>query len=140
MKKKNRTPMQMFSSFSWVYVVAAAFYGVGAIVCNVIPGFADELKKRFTDDNPMLVFNGTAICTILIYLWYFWLARRIVNGKSKGQLYMVLLIIGVVGKILSMILSKSAASVTSFDFIIDAFGLYYYYKVRKAEDGNTENA
>ena len=44
------------------------------------------------------------------------------SGKSKGQLYMVLLIIGVVGKILSMILSKSAASVTSFDFIIDAFG------------------
>ncbi|SEG11601.1 hypothetical protein SAMN04487934_10830 [Eubacterium ruminantium] len=137
MKKKNRTPMEMFSSFSWIYVIAAAFYGLGAVVCNLVPGFSDMLNKNFTDKNPMAAFNGAAIGTVLIYIWYFWLARRVVSGKSKGTLYMVLLILGVVGKIVSMVISKSAASISSFDFIIDALGLYYYYKVRKEEGVNS---
>ena len=139
MKKKNRTPREMLGSFSWVYVVAAAFYFVGAVVCNFVPGFSDMLEENFTDKNPMTAFNGAALGTILVYLWYFWLARRVVSGKSKGTLYMILLILGVVSKILTFIFAKSAASITSFDFIIDALGLYYYYKFRTSEDSGDDS-
>ena len=52
---------------------------------------------------------------------------------------MILLILGVVSKILTFIFAKSAASITSFDFIIDALGLYYYYKFRTSEDSGDDS-
>ena len=104
---------------------------VGAVVCNLVPGFSDMLNKNFTDKNPMAAFNGAAIGTVLIYIWYFLACKKSGKWQEQGNIYMVLLILGVVGKIVSMVIAKSAASISSFDFIIDALGLYYYYKVRK---------
>ena len=80
----------------------------------------------------MIKFGITAGVTILLNLWYFWLARRVASKKSDGVLYGVLLILGIVGAIATFFTTKTGATgLLSLDFIIDTIGLYYLAQVRK---------
>lgn len=78
----------------------------------------------------MIGLNVTAGVNVIIYLWCFWLARRVTDGKSNGTLYMVLLILGLVGQVASAIMSRSLVAISTFDFLANAMGLYYLYKVK----------
>ena len=79
----------------------------------------------------MLTLNITAGVVVLINLWYFWLCRRVANGKSKGTLYMILLILGVVSSLVTFFTTKGAGRALSFDAIVDLLGLYFLMQVRK---------
>ena len=127
---KKRTPRETLKSFSWIYIVVSIFYVVGIIICNVMP----ELKNGLTEglgNDAMLTLNITAGVVIVLNLWYFWLCRRVADGKSKGNLYMVLLILGVIGSLVTFFTTKGAGKALSFDAVVDLCGLYFLMQARK---------
>ena len=128
----KRTVYDTIKSFSWVYVIIAAFYAIGTIICFAMPELRDGLEESLGGNDGMIKFGITAGITILLNLWYFWLARRVAAKKSDGVLYGVLLILGIVGAIVTFFTTKAGAtSLLSLDFIIDTIGLYYLAQVRK---------
>lgn len=128
----KKTPRETLKSFSWIYIIVAIFYLGGIIICNVMPELKDGLIKGFGKDG-LLTFNVTAGVIVALNLWYFWLCRRTADGKSKGTLYMILLILGVVGSIVSFLTSKGSGRALSFDAVVDICGLYYLMQVKKEE-------
>ncbi len=127
---KKRTPRETLKSFSWIYIVVSIFYVVAIIICNVMPELKNGINEGLGKDG-MLTLNITAGVVVLINLWYFWLCRRVANGKSKGTLYMILLILGVVSSLVTFFTTKGAGRALSFDAIVDLLGLYFLMQVRK---------
>ena len=128
----KRTAHETIKSFSWIYIIVALFYVIGTIICFVIPELRNGLEENLGGGEGMIKFGITAGITILLNLWYFWLARRVAANKSDGVLYGVLLILGIVGAIVTFFTTKTGVtSLLSLDFIIDTIGLYYLTQVRK---------
>ena len=126
----KKSPCETLKSFSWIYIIVSIFYVVGIIICNVMP----ELKNGITEGlgtDGMLSLNITAGVVIAINLWYFWLCRRVADRKSKGTLYMILLILGVAGSLVTFFTTKGTGKALSFDAIIDICGLYFLMQAKK---------
>ena len=126
----KRGGKENLKSFSWIYIVVSIFYVVATIICNVMP----ELKNGLTEglgNDAMLTFNVSAGVVVVFNLWYFWLCRRVADGKSEGNLYMVLLILGVIGSLITFFTTKSVAKALSLDAVVDICGLYYLMQARK---------
>ena len=126
----KKSPRETLKSFSWIYIIVSIFYVVGIIICNVMPELKDEITEGLGADG-MLSLNITAGVVIAINLWYFWLCRRVADRKSKGTLYMILLILGVAGSLVSFFTTKGAGKALSFDAIIDICGLYFLMQAKK---------
>lgn len=122
----KRSASENLKSFSWIYIVVSILYIAGTIIFNLIP----ELKNGITNDV-MLSLNITAGVIVVLNLWYFWLCRRVADGKSKGNLYMVLLILGIVSSLVSFFTTKGAGIALSLDAVIDLCGLYFLMQARK---------
>ena len=127
---KKRTPRENLKSFSWIYVVVSLFYVVGIIICNVMPELKDGITEGLGKDG-MLSLNITAFVVVALNLWYFWLCRRVADRKSEGTLYMILLILGIVGSLVSFFTTKGAGRALSLDAIIDVCGLYFLMQAKK---------
>ena len=125
----KRSAKENLKSFSWIYVIVSIFYIVGIIICNVMPELKDGLTEGLGNDA-MLTLNITAGVIVAINVWYFWLCRRVADGKSNGNLYMVLLILGVVGSIVTFFTTKGAGRALSFDAVIDLCGLYFLMQAK----------
>ena len=126
----KRSASENLKSFSWIYIVVSIFYVVATIICNVMP----ELKNGLTEglgNDAMLSINITAGVVVVLNLWYFWLCRRVADGKSKGNLYMVLLILGIVCSLVSFFTTKGAGRALTLDAVIDVCGLYFLMQARK---------
>ncbi len=126
----KRTPRENLKSFSWIYIIVSIFYVVGIIICNVMPELKDGITEGLGKDG-MLSLNIAAGVTVVLNMWYFWLCRRAADGKSKGTLYMILLILGAAGSIITFFTTKGAGRALSFDAIIDVCGLYFLMQVKK---------
>ena len=126
----KRTPRENLKSFSWIYVVVSIFYIASIIICNVMPELKDGITKGLGKDG-MLTLNITAVVVVLLNLWYFWLCRRVADRKSEGTLYMILLILGVVGSLVTFFTTKGVGRALSFDAIIDICGLCFLMQVKK---------
>lgn len=126
----KRTPRENLKSFSWIYVVVSIFYIAAIIICNFMPELKDGITKGLGKDG-MLTLNITAVVVVLLNLWYFWLCRRVADRKSEGTLYMILLILGVVGSLVTFFTTKGVGRALSFDAIIDICGLCFLMQVKK---------
>lgn len=127
---KKKTSRKTLKSFSWIYIIISIFYVVGIIICNVMPELKDGITEGLGKDG-MLSLNISAGVTVVLNLWYFWLCRRAADGKSKGTLYMILLILGVVSSLVTFFTTKGAGRALGFDAIVDLCGLYFLMQVRK---------
>ena len=128
----KRTSYDIMKSFSWIYIIVALFYAIGTIICFAIPELRNGLEESLGGNDGMIKLGVTAGVTILLNLWYFWLARRVAAKKSDGVLYGVLLILGIVGAIVTFFTTKAGVtSLLAIDFIIDTIGLYFLAQVRK---------
>ena len=128
----KKSAKENLKSFSWIYIIVSVFYIAGAIIFNVMP----ELKNGITDglgDDAILSLNITAVVVVLLNLWYFWLCRRVADGKSDGKLYMILLILGIVGSLVSYFTTKGAGKALSFDAVVDICGLYFLMQAKKEQ-------
>ena len=126
----KKSPRETLKSFSWIYVVVSIFYIVGIIICNVMPELKDGITEGLGKDG-MLSLNVTAGVVVALNLWYFWLCRRVADCKSEGMLYMILLILGVVGSLISFFTTKGVGRALSFDAVIDICGLYFLMQAKK---------
>lgn len=128
----KRSASENLKSFSWIYIIVSIFYVVSTIICNIMP----ELKNGLTEElgkDAMLSLNITAGFVVVVNLWYFWLCRRVADGKSKGNLYMVLLIIGVISSLITFFTTKGVGIALSFDAVVDLCGLYFLIQARKEQ-------
>ena len=126
----KKSPRETLKSFSWIYIIVSIFYVVGIIICNVMPELKDGITEGLGNDG-MLTLNITAGVVIAINLLYFWLCRRVADRKSKGTLYMILLILGIAGSLVTFFTTKGAGKALSFDAVIDICGLYFLMQAQK---------
>ena len=127
---KKRTPRETLKSFSWIYIVVSIFYVVGIIICNVMPELKDSITEGLGKDG-MLNLNITAGVVVAFNLWYFWLCRRVADRKSEGTLYMILLLLGVIGSLVTFFTTKGAGKALTFDAVVDICGLYFLMQAKK---------
>ena len=128
----KKSSYETIKSFSWIYIIVAAIYIISTIICFAMPELRNGLEKSLGGNEGMIKFGIAAGVTILLNLWYFWLARRVAAKKSDGILYGVLLILGIVSAIVTFFTTKTGATgLLSLDFIIDTIGLYFLAQVRK---------
>lgn len=126
----KRTPRENLKSFSWIYIIVSIIYIVAIVICNVMPELKDGITKGLGKDG-MLSLNIAAGVVVVLNLWYFWLCRRVADRKSEGTLYMVLLILGIVGSLVSFFTTKGAVRALNFDAVIDICGLYFLMQAKK---------
>ena len=129
--KKKKTARDLLKEFSWFYVVLAVSYIGAFLLCLAIPEVADKLKEGLGNDV-MEKLGATAVVTAIVYLWYFWLARRVAAGKSNGTFYMILLFLGIGGAVVNMLTTKGA-TMLNIETIADIIGLYFLFQVRKED-------
>ena len=113
-----------------LYIIVSVFYVVGIILCNVMPELKDSITQGLGKDG-MLSLNIAAGVVVVLNLWYFWLCRRVADGKSEGTLYMILLILGVVSSLVTFFTTKGAGRALSFDAVVDICGLYFLMQAKK---------
>ncbi|MBR3152099.1 MAG: hypothetical protein IKF52_00565, partial [Clostridia bacterium] len=77
----KRSANENLKSFSWIYIIVSIFYIAGTIIFNVMPELKDGITEGLGDDG-ILTLNITAGVVVVINLWYFWLCRRVADGKS----------------------------------------------------------
>ena len=129
--KKKKSAKDLLREFSWFYVVLAVAYVGAFLLCLCVPTITDKLKEALGNDA-MIELGATAIVSAIFYLWYFWLARRVADGKSNGTFYMILLFLGIAGSAVNMLTTKGA-TMLNMETIADIIGLYFLYQVRKED-------
>ena len=130
-ENKKKSARGILKEFSWIYVILAVAYIVAFLLCLAVPQIADKLKEA-TNNDIMIGLGATAVASAIFYLWYFWLARRVADGKSNGTFYMILLLLGIGGAVVNMITTKGA-TLLNIDTIVDIIGLYFLLQVRKED-------
>jgi hypothetical protein len=130
-ENKKKSARGILKEFSWIYVILAVAYIVAFLLCLAVPQIADKLKEGFGNDI-MIGLGATAVVSAIFYLWYFWLAGRIADGKSNGTFYMVLLLLGIGASVVNMLTTKGA-TLLNIDTIVDIIGLYFLLQVRKED-------
>ena len=130
-ENKKKSARGLLKEFSWIYVVLAVAYIIAFLLCLAVPEIADKLKEASNNDI-MIGLGATAVVSAIFYLWYFWLARRVADGKSNGTFYMILLLLGIGGAVVNMITTKGA-TLLNIDTIVDIIGLYFLLQVRKED-------
>ena len=128
---KKKSSKEVLKGLSTTFVVFAVLFLIAGVVFNLIPGFSENLIKIAKDDNAMIALNAGIIVDIIIYLWYSWLAKRVVNDKSNGTVFMFFLILDVISGIARIIFTPGARGMGTLDFVLSAVTLYYLLKVRK---------
>ncbi|MBR3249120.1 MAG: hypothetical protein IKF83_00275 [Clostridia bacterium] len=116
---------------SWLYMI----YAILGIVFMLISISSNEAMQAIAGQtngiDPKIFVGVTAVTSALVYLWFWWLIRRIINDKSKGTLLMVLLILGLVGAIVGFFVNQRVTGIV--DLILDVITLIAIYKVRSQE-------
>ena len=130
-ENKKKSARGILKEFSWIYVILAVAYIVAFLLCLAVPEIANKLKEGLGNDI-MIGLGATAVVSTIFYLWYFWLARRIADGKSNGTFYMILLLLGIGGSVVNMLTTKGA-TLLNIDTIVDIIGLYFLLQVRKED-------
>lgn len=128
---KKKSAKALLKEFSWFYVVLAVAYIGSFLLCLAIPEIADKLKDGLGSDI-MKELGATAVVSAILYLWYFWLARRVADGKSNGTFYMILLFLGIGGSVVNMLTTKGA-TMLNIETIADIIGLYFLFQVKKED-------
>ena len=134
MALEKKGPKETIKGFSYVYLFFAVLGCIFAILVLLVPNFNEALKQVPEipkNISPKAFFVTLIITSSLCDLWYFWLARRYANGKSKGYFYMVLLILGVVSGLVSIF--TGTKNYSSINFIIALVGLILMIRAKKSE-------
>ena len=105
------------------------------IILNfLVPSVAEELfKTKYSaiDIGNMKPTTALAISyatEIVIYLWNFWLIKRILKGKSKGTFVMVLLTLGLIAGFIDQFGKFNISTLIAI--FINAYVLQVIYFVR----------
>lgn len=126
----KRSPSENLKSFSIIYIILIVVYIMCALLCNFVPEIANLFKGSAESKDVLLAINIGTVGSCIFCLWYFWLARRVADGKSEGTLYMVLLVLSIVSSLVNAFMQKGFSFLT-LDVIVDILGLYYLLQVRK---------
>lgn len=116
-----------------------AIYAILALIfCALVlfvPSISEAFEKAISDASISIgdisVKNFLIISlaiSALFDLWYFYLISRCADGKSKGTLLLVLLVLSVVSGVINIITTKTFSDI---GLVIDAVTLFYLILYRR---------
>lgn len=118
---RKRTPRENLKKLSDLYIGLAVLNICAIILFNAIP----RIKTILSD----ITYIDLAL-SLILHLLHFWLAKRVVDGKSNGTLFMIILIIEII-LILAAILFDEGTRTSSVGILLASYGLYCVYELRK---------
>ena len=90
---------------SFGYIVVALIGIVTMIVYlnkpSLVPEIVKQAKQLKVSTNAFIIM--TYVTSTIVTLLFFWATRRIAKGKSRGNILLVLLILGAAGNILTLV-------------------------------------
>ena len=124
-KLKNVSLIYLVLSFFTLILVGANF---------LFPSVAEKLMStKYSDINfgtePTIALAYIYVFEALVYLWYSWLIRRIIKGKSTGIFLMIILILGIISSFIDQFNSFNVS--TLIGIFIDAYTFQLIFMIRE---------
>lgn len=126
----KRDSKAVLKSIGFAYLALAIIGIIAGLLFNFVPAFVNGIKSTVGEDG-MLMFNVNVVVTVILDIWYFWLARRVGTGKSKGTLFMVLLILNVISGIVNLFTTRGMEAFGVIELIIYVCTLIFLYRARQ---------
>lgn len=122
-------------------IISIIYYVLAGITLLLLIGFIafanvakPAIEAAFSSMNidgvdPQIVISVSLGFEVAFYVLYGWLASRVANKKSKGTVFMVLLILSVLTGLIAAIRDHGISRI--FILVLDALALYYVILARK---------
>ena len=121
---------------SFGYVITALISLVTMILYLNKPSLAGDLLSQYKSlkmtANAIII--STFVAAAIVSLLFFWAARRVAEGKSRGTILLVLVLFGVLGGFFSIFKTFNVASLVNLCF--DVIILILLFMVRSEEDND----
>ena len=121
---------------SFGYIIVALIGIITMIVYLNKPSLAANLVKQAKDlkitTNTFII--STYVISTIVTLLFFWATRRIAKGKSRGNILLVLLILGAVGNIFAIV--KNFSVYTLVYAVFEVILIALIFAVRADEDND----
>ena len=127
---KMKEPKQILKGVSYAYLAMAILGTILAVATAAVPQVASKLTEITGNEFAIVAFEILIAIGVLSDLWNFWLGKRVVDGKSRGTFYLILLVITAIGNIITMITNPSQLF-KSVDCVLDIIALVCLIKIRK---------
>ncbi len=129
--KGARTGLKIFS---WYYLIEAVFLIIlGIAVINIPKALSETITAMNIDlqgaDPKIVIGIVFGIIAVISFIESI-LFRRLANGKSKGTLLMILVILSTISGVYTLIKSFTFGNATSL--VINGIALYAIIKTRNA--------
>ena len=135
---KTKKTLQIFGI---LFLVLAGLSLLLALLMYFYPGFAEKYIASRGEEmgdlhgkDPVSLYASSYLMEAVIYGIFYFLVRRLAEGKSKGLILLILLAVSVVGSAISLIAS-SFNVVLLISLLVDACILILVIKVRKEIKG-----
>ena len=133
--KTKEEAKKLLNYFSYLYLALGAITIIFGIICLISPDFTQSLINTkfssidFKEYKPAVILFVGYLIECLVYLWQYWLIRRLVTGKTKGTFLFVLLIVSIVIAIFNLFSSFDISMLLGL--LVDLNVLQLVYKVRQ---------
>ena len=124
-------------TYSLIYIILAVLTGILIIISFAIPDVSNNLIKSKMNNSdlhglqPNVILAVDYVTEILVYLWVFWLLRRVTSGKSKGTFVMILLILSIILNVINLFQAYNISTMISI--LIDSYVIFLIYRIRKEQ-------
>ncbi|MBR1883436.1 MAG: hypothetical protein IJ809_00555 [Clostridia bacterium] len=132
----SKSRKTIFKEMRWAYLVFAIIAVIFGIIIIAIPSVIETVNKTLPNLSQSLggvdlktYFIVSLSISVLFDIWYAYLISRCADGKSKGTLLLILLILGVVSGIVTMLTTKSFYDAR---LVIDAVTLLFLIRYKTA--------
>ena len=132
MESNNSKALNTLSKIYYILAAICVFIFIFVLVFSNQAQSAIENAFKSIELNgmdPKIVLFISLGCEAAFYVLFGWLASRVANKKSRGTLFMVLLILNITTSLIGLILDYNALG--SIILAIDSFTLYNIIELRK---------
>ena len=123
-----------FKETRWIYMIFVIFAVVFGILIFTVPSIIETINSTLPNLSESIGDLDVKSYLIIMLsvgalfdLWYFYLITRCANGKSKGTLLLVLLVLRVATGVVNMITTKSYYDI---GLIADAVTLFHLLRFK----------
>jgi len=129
-KKLKKT---LFTEMRWTYMTFAVLGIIFAILVLAVPSIVETIEKAVPNLSKtvgdisvktyLLISLGVSVLADLLY---FYLITRVADGRSKGTVLLVLLILRVATAIVGLINSNTPMNMSAIIDVVTLFGFFRF--------------
>lgn len=130
---KKRDSKEVLKLIGYVYLGLALLAVIAGLMFNFIPSLSNAMKTVIGEEG-MQAFNVNVVLNFILNILFFYLARSVADGKSKGTFFEILLILYGASGISKLFSASGMKAWGVFDIALSLITWYYIYKIKNNSD------